>query len=38
MKTVESLNCQTEEFDLYTLVSIKPLRVLQEDSDAQPVS
>ena len=38
MKTVESLNCQTEEFDLYTLGSIKPLRVLQEDSDARPVS
>lgn len=38
MKTVEGLNCQPKEFDLYSLGIGKALKVLQGDSDVQPVS
>lgn len=35
MKIVEGLNRQAMEFDLYSLGSGKPLKVLWEDSDVQ---
>lgn len=37
MKIVEGLNCQAREFDLYSLGSGKPLKVLPQDSDVRPV-
>lgn len=37
MKIVEGLNCQAREFDVYSLGNGKPLKVLLQDSDIQPV-